>query len=132
MNQRLEAPDSSPGGDEAAVFFVEIGGERRAYDPFRIERLLARGLEGEPLAEVLRSARGSVSALAAPSMEKLLSATCLAFDLTPIQPDGTGATEKVQLRVLTEFLRWRAAVKKNAESSPTSSAPTAAVSSAAN
>jgi hypothetical protein len=114
------------------VFFVEIGGERRAYDPFRIERMLARGLEGEPLAEVLRSARGSVSALAAPSMEKLLSATCLAFDLTPIQPDGTGTTEKAQLRVLTEFLKWRAAVKKNTvPPSPISSAPTAAVSSAA-
>jgi hypothetical protein len=117
--------------DEAAVFFVEIGGERRAYDPFKIERLLARGLDGEPLAEVLRSARGSVSALAAPSMEKLLSATCLAFGLQPIQPDGTGTTEKAQLRVLTEFLRWRATVKKNAESSPTLSAPTAAASSAA-
>jgi len=117
--------------DEDQVFFVEIGGERRAYDPFKIERLLARGLEGEPLAEVLRSARGPITALAAPSMEKLLSATCLAFGLQPIQPDGTGATEKAQLRVLTEFLKWRAAVKKNAVPSATSSAPTAAPFSAA-
>jgi hypothetical protein len=118
--------------DEAAVFFAEVAGERRAYDPFKIERLLARGLEGEPLAEVLRSARGPVSALAAPSMEKLLSATCLAFGLQPIQPDGTGTTEKAQLRLLTEFLKWRAAVKKNTvPPSPISSAPTAAVSSAA-
>lgn len=119
--------------DEAAVFFVEIGGERRAYDPFKIERLLARGLDGEPLAEVLRSARGSIAALAAPSMEKLLSATCLAFGLQPVQPDGTGTTEKVQLRVLTEFLKWRAAVKKNTVPlSPISSAPMAAASLAAN
>src|SRR4051812_3580987 len=110
--------------DEAAVFFVEFAGEGRASDPFRFERPLGRGLEGEPLAEVLRSARGPVSALAAPSMEKLLSATCLAFGLTPVQPDGTGTTEKVQLRVLTEFLKWRAAVKKNTvPPSPISSAP---------
>jgi hypothetical protein len=119
--------------EECLIFHFEAGGVHRAVDPFRVERLLAAALKGEPLADVLRAARAPVVSLSEPAVERLLAASRLAFGLEPVGPDGGGVTEKTQLRVLREFLRWRSEVKSRpfAGPSPTSAAATGPESSAA-
>jgi hypothetical protein len=112
--------------DETLVFHFEAGGTHMACDPFRVERLLAQSLKGEPLADVLRAARAPVPSLSGPAVEKLLAAARDAFGLPPVGWDGAGVTEKAAMRVLREFLRWRAEVKGRpfAGPSPTSAAAT--------
>lgn len=119
--------------EECLIFHFEAGGTHRACDPFRVERLLAAALNGEPLADVLRAARAPVPSLSLPAVEKLLSAARTAFALPAVGEDGSGVTEKAAMRVLREFLRWRAEVKSRpfAGPSPTSAAPTGRESSAA-
>lgn len=117
--------------DERLIFFFDDGtGERRAADPFRVKRLLALGLDGEPLHKVIEQSRALVAAIAEPAMERLLAAVCRAFGLAPLQPDGSGCTEQTVLRVLTDFVRWESEVKKKAASSATSLPPTGPTSSA--
>jgi len=111
--------------DENLIFHFQVGDEHRALDPFRVERLLVQGLGGESLQAVLEQSKAPVDAIATPAMEKLLCAVQRAFVLQPVQPDGSGFTEKAQVRVLREFLTWKEAVKKNIVSSPISSPPTA-------
>lgn len=103
----------APQADETLVFRFHDGRAYRCVDPWKVERLLARGLKGRPVSAVILDSRQPVDAIATPALDLLLAATCLAFGLTPVGEDGTGHTERVQVRVLTEFLRWRAEVKKN-------------------
>lgn len=114
---------------ETTVFRFQVQGDNGplhiAVDPFRIERLLARSLGGEPLRDVLTQARAPQQTLAFPAVEKLLKATCDAFALELVKPDGTGHTEEAVFRVLSEYLRWKADVKKNTASPAISSPPTA-------
>lgn len=111
--------------EETLVFRFELPGNKIvAVDPFRVDRLMAVALAGETLQAVIEQSKSPVDALALPAMEKLLEATQLAFNLQPIAVDGTGMNEKAQLRVLKEYLRWKAELKKNIESPAISSAPT--------
>jgi hypothetical protein len=108
--------------DETLIFCFEPRvGESRRVDPFKVERLLAQNLGGEPLHAVLEKARVPYpNPVSIEAIEKLLAATRTAFDMADVQPDGTGYTEKAQMRVLRTFLAWRDAVKKNIESTPNS------------
>jgi hypothetical protein len=113
--------------DERLAFFFDDGtGRRRALDPFRVERLLSRALKGEPLHKVIEAARCGVEAMAGPALERLDQAVSAAFGMPPLAPDGTGFTEKARRRVLVEWLRWQAEVKKNTAppgNSPPATAP---------
>jgi hypothetical protein len=112
--------------DERLVFFFDDGrGGRRALDPFRVERLLARHLGGRPLSEVIRESQAPVDAVAGPALEKLLDAAGAAFDMPPLAPDGTGFTERARLRVLREWCRFRVEAQKKTGSPPTSPPATA-------
>jgi hypothetical protein len=129
--ERALPPEQVPRADETLVFRFHDGREWRCVDPWRVERLLARGLKGQPVSRVIEESRQPVDQIAAPALDLLLSATCLAFGLTPVREDGSGHTERTQVRVLTEFLRWKAEVKKNTAPPSTSSPATAPQSSAA-
>jgi hypothetical protein len=130
--ERASQPDAAaPATDETLTFRFHDGHQWRCVDPWRVERLLARGLRGQPVSRVIEESRQPVDQIAAPALDLLLSATCLAFGLTPVQEDGSGHTERTQVRVLTEFLRWKAEVKKKGESTPSSPAATAPASSPA-
>ncbi len=95
-----------------------------ALDPFRVDRLMAGALGGEPLHEVIQASKSPVAQLAEEAMEKLLKAVQRAFGVSPVNPDGTGLNEPAQIRILKEFLRWKTEVKKNIGSLSTSSSPT--------
>lgn len=115
--------------EESLIFRFPIIGEdgvqrMTAMDPFRIERILSAGLGGEPLSQVIATAKSPVEQIATPAMEKLLLSVQRAFGIKPIAPDGTGCNEKAQIKVLSEYLRWRTEVKKNIESQSISSQPT--------
>jgi hypothetical protein len=128
MSQERESPpDAAPAAEETLTFRFHDGKAWRCVDPWRVERLL----RGQPVSRVIEEARQPVDAIAAPALEALLSAACLAFGLTPVQEDGSGHTEKTQVRVLTEFLRWKESVKKKGESTPSLREPTAPASSPA-
>lgn len=129
--ERESPPDAAPAADETLTFRFHDGRAWRCVDPWRVERLLARGLKGQPVSRVIEDSRQPVDQIAAPALDLLLSAVCLAFGLTPVQEDGSGHTERTQVRVLTEFLRWKAEVKKKGGPTPSSPAATAPASSPA-
>jgi hypothetical protein len=129
--ERESPPDAAPQADETLTFRFHDGRQWRCVDPWRVERLLARGLRGQPVSRVIEESRQPVDAIAAPALDLLLSATCAAFGLTPVQEDGSGHTERTQVRVLTEFLRWKAEVKKKGGPTPSSPGSTAPASSPA-
>jgi hypothetical protein len=123
--------DAAPAADETLTFHFHDGRQWRCVDPWKVERLLARGLKGQSVSRVIEESRQPVDAIASPALDLLLSAVCLAFGLTPVQEDGSGHTERTQVRVLTAFLRWKAEVKKNTAPPATSSPATAPQSSPA-
>jgi hypothetical protein len=123
--ERASPPEEAPPADETLTFRFHDGRAWRCVDPWRVERLLARGLGGQPVSRVIEEARQPVDAIAGPALELLLSAARLAFGLAPVADDGSGHTERTQGRVLTEYLRFRDAVKKNTAPPVTSSPATA-------
>lgn len=124
---RGSPPESGePDPAETFVFRFHDGRAWRCADPCRVERLLARALKGEPLSAVIARARTDVDALALPAMETILSAVAAAFGLPAVDERGDGFTEKTQVRVLTEYLRFKDSLKKNTAhpgSSPAVTAP---------
>lgn len=116
--------------DEELIFRTMIAGKMCAFDPFKVERLLAVAFKGEPLKELLASAESPVDEIANPAHVTLLKGSREAFGLQEVKLDGSGGVnEVVQMRVLTEFLMWRHAVKKNIKPPSTTSAATAAATS---
>jgi|SRR5581483_8936120 len=121
--------------DEALLFRTTINGNVLAYDPWKIDRELARSLDGEPLHEVIAAARGEPQSdgtfkvldeeASLDAIDRLLKASRAAFLLPPVVIDGSGVTDRAANRVLREFLAFCGAVKKNTASSATASAPTA-------
>lgn len=112
--------------DENALFRTTINGQITAFDPWRVERLLAHGLGGQSVAKVLSESRSQDPDLSFRASELLYSAGLEAFGLLPVQTDGSGSTQKTVWRLLTEYGAWKEALKKNTASSQTSSEPTEA------
>lgn len=137
-------PNTSPTGfepeAECLLFRTQVNGQWCAFDPWRLGRIIARELGGEPLGKVIRDFQGEPQRdetgrvthylpldpqLAFDAGERLYGAIAAAFGLGPVRPDGSGVTEKTLHRLLDEYLAWKAAVKKNFASSRTST-PSAA------
>jgi hypothetical protein len=116
---------------EYLLFRTQIAGVFKAFDPWRVERLFAVGLAGEPLGKAIAATRAVDPADAFAATETLYNAARSAFDLPPLAADGSGVGEETVRRVLGEWLAWKLLVKKNTVSSPTSSGPTGPPSSAA-
>lgn len=119
--------------EENLIFRLEIktaqGAKIIAIDPYKVDRLMAVYLQGEPLHEVIETSKSLVEQLAIPAMDKLLNAIQKSFGLEPLAPNGVGLTEKAQIRVLREYLRWKNELKKNIGSASISSSPSAPASS---
>lgn len=127
--------------DENLLFRTEIGGRWYAFDPYRLGRILALELKGEAVSKVIKTFQGTPHYDAAGKLvrfeianhdeafdagERLLRAVNAAFGLKAVEWSGEGHSEKLALRVLNEFLRWKAGVKKNTAPSLTSSPSVAA------
>lgn len=102
---------------------IDVSGQPHciAVDPFRVDRLMAGALGGESIQHVVEVSRCGVPQLAEPAVEKILAAVEKCFGLFSVKPDGTGFNERAQFRVLAEYLRYRAEVKKNIAPPPISS-----------
>lgn len=125
---------SPPPADEALLYRADDGrGGFRAYDPFRVGRILARELQGEKVGDLIGKMIGerrtlpdgtsaylvTDEAASFDAGERLFAAARAAFELPPVRPDGSGFTEAAVERVLRGFVKFKAAVKKNFGSSPT-------------
>lgn len=105
--------------EERAIFeWADDTGPRRG-DPQVLYRELMRALKGSPLGGeggLLDALARGDNAVAFDAAGKLFPAVQVAFGMKPLQPDGTGCTERMQFRVLNEFLRYLNAVKKKRDS----------------
>jgi hypothetical protein len=119
---------------EYLVFRTQIQGTWKAFDPWRLDRLFAVALNGELLGSVIAASRGTKQPDGSflvvdpeesfKATERLYNATRTAFALPPLDAQGAGVGEQTVRRILGEWLLWKAQLKKNSASSPTSPAPT--------
>lgn len=104
---------------ERAIFeWADDAGPRKG-DPQVLYRDLMRGLHGSPLGGeggLLDALARGDNTVAFEAAGKLFPAVQAAFGLKPLQPDGTGCTERMQFRVLNEFLSFIDALKKKRDS----------------
>ncbi len=104
---------------ERAIFLFADDVGQRAGDPITLYRDLMIGLRGAPLGGeggLLDALARGDDTVAKAAAAKLFPAVQAAFGLQPLQPDGTGCTERMQFRVLNEFLRYLDALKKKRDS----------------
>jgi hypothetical protein len=108
---------------DTAIFKYRDGTGERAADPQKVYRDLTKALKGAQLGGeggLLDALQRGDDAVAFDAAEKLFPAVQVAFGLKPVQPDGTGCTERMQYRVLVDFLSYLDSLKKKADASPTS------------
>ena len=105
--------------EERACFeWADDAGPRRG-DPQVLYRDLMRALGGSPLGGeggLLDALARGDNAVAFAAADKLFPAIQAAFGLKPLSPDGTGCTEAMQYRVLSDFLAYIDGLKKKRES----------------
>lgn len=110
--------------DEYLLFWFQVNNEQVAADPWKVERVLTRHMAGEPIHEVIKTARSEVPQLAEPACLKILTASRDAFGLPEVEQDGAGCTERTVMRIFNEYQAWRMELKKNTAGSPISRAST--------
>ncbi len=103
--------------DEKAIFYLDRGDGKGeiALDPQECYRTLSIALKGEPLGGeggLLERIQRGDDWTVEDAAQKLYPAIQKAFDLSPLGDDGSGCTERMQWRVLCDFLHFLDGLKK--------------------
>lgn len=103
---------------ERGIFKYHNGTRDVCADPLAIQRKLIKALNGQDLDVLFNNVDKGEGSLVEDSIDTVLAVTRQAFNVSPLDEDGNGLTEKETWALLLSWLDFMAQVKKNGESTP--------------